>query len=70
MHLQILSVVLLGLASVVTGGPFSSIVNLEKLYTLEDELIAITDVILKQERYQHQGEDVHDFEKIERYVLL
>lgn len=63
-----MSVVLLGLASVVTGGPFSSIVNLEKLYTLEDELIAITDVILKQERYQHQGEDVHDFEKIESKI--
>ena len=53
---------------VVTGGPFTSIVNLEKLYTLEDELITIADIILKQERYQHSGQDVHDLEKIERYI--
>ena len=68
MQYHILLFLLLCLVDVVTGGPFTSIVNLEKLYTLEDELINIADIILKQERYQHSGQDVHDLEKIERYI--
>ena len=67
MRIQIVLFLSLCLVNVVTCGPFTSIVNLEKLYTLEDELIGIADIILRLERYQHDGQDVHGLEKIERY---
>lgn len=49
-------------------GAFTGIVNLEKLYTLEDELITISDVILNQERALHGNEDVHGIHRISSIV--
>ncbi|XP_060575671.1 prolyl 4-hydroxylase subunit alpha-3-like [Ruditapes philippinarum] len=40
-------------------GAFTNYVNMEKLYTLEDDLITITDVILRQEKVLHGDEDTH-----------
>lgn len=58
----------LGLVPAVLGnlGTYTSFVNLEKLYTLEDELITITDVLLKHEVQLHGEEDVHGFNNISR----
>ena len=61
-----LTILFLGFASAANCGPFTSYVNLEKLYTLEDELITIADVILKQEKYAHDAVDVQNLENLER----
>ena len=66
MHLFSFAFLFLGLTIAANCGPFTSLVNLEKLYTLEDELITIADVILKQEKYAHDGVDVHNIENLER----
>lgn len=70
MHLQILTVLFLGLASAANCGPFTSLINLEKLYTLEDELITIADVTVKQERriHEEEGEDIHHLDKLDSTV--
>ena len=70
MQFQILTVLFLGLASAANCGPFTSLINLEKLYTLEDELITIADVTVKQEKRLHEGEgeDIHHLDKLDRYV--
>ena len=70
MYLFSFAILLLGLTIAANCGPFTSLVNLEKLYTLEDELITIADVILKQEKYAHDGVDVHNIENLERYAEL
>ena len=70
MHLFSFAILFLGLTIAANCGPFTSSVNLEKLYTLEDELITIADVILKQEKYAHDGVDVHNIENLERYAEL
>ncbi|KAK3576226.1 hypothetical protein CHS0354_002828 [Potamilus streckersoni] len=53
----------------VLGGEFTSYVNVEKLYTLEDELISIADVVIREERHHHpEGEKVHGLEKVARVM--
>jgi hypothetical protein len=47
-------------------GAFTNYVNMEKLYTLEDDLITITDVILRQEKVLHGDEDTHGIYNITR----
>lgn len=69
MQLQILTVLFLGLASAANCGPFTSLINLEKLYTLEDELITIADVTVKQEKRLHEeGEDIHRLDNLDSIV--
>jgi len=40
-------------------GAFTTFVNLEKLYSMEEELITVSSVILSQEKVLHGEEDVH-----------
>ena len=48
-------------------GAYTSFVNLEKLYTLEDELITVSDVLLKHEKNMHgEDSDVHGIFNISR----
>ena len=61
-------IVLFGCSVFAEYGSFTSYVNLEKLYTLEDELIALTDVIVKQEMTLHGDKDAHNLCNITRYV--
>ena len=51
------------------SGAFTNYVNMEKLYTLEDDLITISDVILRQEKVLHGDEDAHGIYNITRYVF-
>ncbi|KAL3855275.1 hypothetical protein ACJMK2_014491 [Sinanodonta woodiana] len=53
----------------VLGGEFTSFVNVEKLFTLEDELISIADVVIREERHYHpEGEKHHGLEKVSRVM--
>lgn len=45
-------------------GAFTSSVNIEKLYTMEDEILALTDVILSHERTLHGDNDVHGINNV------
>lgn len=47
---------------------FTNFVNMEKLYTLEDELITLSDVIIKQEKVLHGDEDIHGIHNISRTI--
>ncbi|KAL4217449.1 hypothetical protein ACF0H5_023899 [Mactra antiquata] len=49
-------------------GAFTSSVNIEKLYTMEDEMLALTDVILNLERNIHGDDDVHGIYNISEFV--
>lgn len=56
----LIALILSQLASVTPEqGSFTSYVNMEKLYTLEDELISVSDLVLNQERTLHGDEDPH-----------
>lgn len=42
---------------------FTTYVNFERYYQMEEELIVLTDLVIQQERIIH-GKDVHNFNNI------
>lgn len=58
--------ILLCIGYATTSNSFTNFVNMEKLYTLEDELITISDVILKQEKVLHGDDNIHGIYNISR----
>ena len=66
MSLSLFTCLLINLIFVHGQGSFTNFVNQEKLYTLEDELITISDVIINQEKALHGLEDVHGIYDVTR----
>ncbi|XP_052814457.1 prolyl 4-hydroxylase subunit alpha-1-like [Mya arenaria] len=57
--LRIISIICLAHVTLAEKGAFTTYVNLEKLYAIEDELLTLSSVILSQERVLHGEDDVH-----------
>ncbi|XP_046330250.2 prolyl 4-hydroxylase subunit alpha-2-like [Haliotis rufescens] len=64
----LLVVFALGAVCCANRGKFTSMSNLEKLFYIESEVIALSDVFLREEHFAHQGEDPHNLGGMKKTV--